>query len=157
MIAAAATAAAAAAAAANAEAAATVNHLPRLYKREILGHIWSFLRKPRYVDLAEKDAQGRTALQCARVAGQKYVARLLCTYLPTVLAPGRGKRKQGAAQRAMQVGKQPRRAAKVGGAMVAAVRAKAVADEKAMGRQETQLLPEPLAEEENVSIVLMDE
>ena len=154
--AAAATAAATAAAAATAKEAATVNHLPRLYKREILGHIWSFLRKPRYADLAQKDARGRTALQCARVAGQTYVARLLRTYQPTVLAPGRGKRKQAATQRAMQVGKQPRRAAKVG-AMVAAARAEAVADERAMGRQDARLLLEPMAEEENVSIVFMDE
>ena len=53
------------------------NFLPRLYKREILAHIWSFVHKPRYVDINQLDNTGRTALTVAEHFHRDRLADLL--------------------------------------------------------------------------------
>ena len=52
-------------------------HLPIIYIPDILPHIWSFLRKKKYVDLDLRDAHGRTALECALESEEHLVAALL--------------------------------------------------------------------------------
>ena len=54
------------------------NHLPRLYgKPDMIKHIWSFVRKPRYVDLALLDGRGHTAMQVAGATDFADLLRLL--------------------------------------------------------------------------------
>ena len=54
------------------------NHLPRIYKPEIMRKIHSFLHKPRFVDSFETvNRDGKTAEQVARNAGHTSTARLL--------------------------------------------------------------------------------
>ena len=53
-------------------------HLPRIYIDRVIGLIWLFLRKPRYVvDLNQVDSTGCTALQLADSAGHVAVSVLL--------------------------------------------------------------------------------
>ena len=56
---------------------ATINHLPILYKPDIIKYIWSFVHKPRYVDLAQLNDNGQTALQVANRFDKEDVAALL--------------------------------------------------------------------------------
>ena len=56
---------------------ATCNYLPILYKPDVIKEIWKFLHKPRYVDPAQLDIMGRTALQVAEQFGKDEVAVLL--------------------------------------------------------------------------------
>ena len=45
----------------------TRNHLPRLYsKPDMMKEVYKYLHKPRYVDLLQVDAMGRTALRKSR-------------------------------------------------------------------------------------------
>jgi hypothetical protein len=54
------------------------NHLPRLYgKPDMIKHIWSFVRKPRYVDLALLNGRGHTAMQVAGATDFADLLRLL--------------------------------------------------------------------------------
>ena len=56
----------------------TCNYLPMLYATpEMIKEIWKFVHKPRYVDLAELNNAGRTALQVAEANGRDDVATLL--------------------------------------------------------------------------------
>ena len=54
-----------------------LNHLPRLYKPDMIKYIWSFVHKPRYVDLAQLNDTGHTALQVANRFNKEDVAVLL--------------------------------------------------------------------------------
>jgi ankyrin repeat protein len=57
---------------------ATRNHLPRLYsKPDMIKEVYKYLHKPRYADLDQTDADGRTALQVAEARGKEDVATLL--------------------------------------------------------------------------------
>ena len=56
----------------------TRNFLPRLYsKPDMVKEIWTYLHKPRYVDVGQVDRQGRTAAQVATAHGNYGVAALL--------------------------------------------------------------------------------
>jgi ankyrin repeat protein len=56
----------------------TRNFLPRLYsKPDMVKEIWTYLHKPRYVDVGQLDGEGRTAAQVATAHGKDDVAALL--------------------------------------------------------------------------------
>ena len=56
----------------------TRNFLPRLYsKPDMMKEIWRYLHKPSYVDVGQRDGQGRTAARVATAHGNYGVASLL--------------------------------------------------------------------------------
>ena len=57
---------------------ATRNHLPRLYsKPDMMKEVYTYLYKPRYADLDQTNADGKTALRVAEQLGREEVATLL--------------------------------------------------------------------------------
>ena len=55
----------------------TLKYLPILYKPEMMGEIWKYLYKPRYVDSGQLDEEGRTAALAAAVQGHTDIVELL--------------------------------------------------------------------------------